>query len=268
MRTFHLALLILPLIVPTMSSATLVGVAWLGSAWQVDPATAQATVLGSTGFSELNALAKLDGNLLTSDTSGNLIEVDPTTGIGHAVATIDLGGAAIDIRSMAVSPAGQLYVGQRGLPATGLWLLDPSSGVGTLVGSMTEAPQAMDFRADGTLFGWDALLGLVRIDTSNGALTDVSGTVAGPIMQSIVFAPDGSLLGISQPTGGLPEYLYQIDIATGVPTLIAMVSPGTGIRGMAFVPEPSTAALCLAALALLAWHVHPARRRIAMQMRG
>ena len=107
--------------------------------------------------------------------------------------------------------------------------------MGTLVGPNGDGfvVQDMAFSQAGVLYGWDVSKGLVTINTATGAATVVNPLSGGTSnIQSIVFAPDGTLYGAG-------NGLYKINPTTGA---YAMVGSGgySDVRGIVVIPDPGT----------------------------
>jgi hypothetical protein len=232
----------------------------------ISETTGAAIPIGPTGSFALNSLAASPaGELYTVGTppgslrslANVLLRLNPTTGAATSVATLNLGGGrnGASIRALAFSPAGGLYAVYGDAPE--LFTINPSSGAGTLVGSLGQyRVQALDFSPSGVLYGYAVGLpgaGLVRIDPATAAVTDVNPAVPGTANgQGLAFAPDGTLYGGN-------TTLVRIDPATGIETPIGQT--GFDIRGLAAVPEPSAAALGLIGGAALAATMRRRRRR-------
>ncbi len=185
---------------------------------------------------------------------GDLLTVDPATGVGTLVGQI-AGGT--QIRSLATDPAtGVLYAGSGGNVGALLYSVDPGTGVGTLVGD-TGLGQAMisgmDFSWNGVLYASVNLTGsggtggdnLVTIDPATGHATLVGafGTCTGVTIPStgtgtctiegiegLAFDPSGALWGVlrgSAQSSGSPG-LYRIDTATGQATFVVPVRDAAG----------------------------------------
>ncbi len=220
----------------------------------IDDTTGAGTAIGLSGFQRLNSLAQDGSGALYSaagtslGVTSSLITIDASTGDGTLAATIDLGVVRPDVRGLAFSSDdllfASIYTGVAG--STGgpfhLYTIDTATGVGTLIGDTgLTSLQALDFAADGTLFGWSRQLGLVTLDPATGLAVDVNPSAGGAeLFQSILFGTDGSLFGAGE-TG-----LYWIDPTTGSTAFI-----GSGgyleVRGIecigtcvAIVPEPAT----------------------------
>jgi hypothetical protein len=226
---------------------TLIGVHWdisNSSVVKIDPNTGSGSNIGLSGFPGLNSLAKDPMGTLWSvtniydDPNDRLITINPATGIGTQVATLNFPVYPASVRALAFSPSGVLYATNcrpgTGLQPIDLYTVNVTTGNGTYIGP-TGAVQGLAFSSSGALYGWDVNVGLVTINTATGAATDVNPAVPGtPDIQSINFALDGTLYGAG-------KALYKIDQFTGVYTLIG--SGGyTDVRGIEFVPvtRPST----------------------------
>ena len=249
MNRLTICFAVVALAAPAMVQATIIGVDFGGTAYEIDETTGSGVVLGSTGFLRLNSAAANSAGTVYSVSQEELlgesiaITVDSTTGAGAAVTPAF--DATNGVRGIAFSAGGKLFAtvdedpgGSIG-PDT-LYTIDLTTGALTSIGAtgMTGI-QALAFSLSGSLFGWDIDLGLVSIDASTGVATDVSAVGVTASIQTIDFAPDGTLYGAR-------DALYTIDPTTGVTTLIG--SGGySDLRGMAFlggadvpVPEPTT----------------------------
>jgi len=225
------------------SGTRLIGVRWSNSftaqnTFEIDPVTGTGAALpGATGYIFLNSLASdLQGTLWSQGTAPGFVDylltIDPTTGVATAGPLLDLGGDWLDIKSMAVSPSGQLY----GMEFNdNLFVIDTSTGVGTHIGKVGVPGypigiQGMAFAPDGTLYGWGVeRYGLITIDPHTAAYADVSPT-GGPSANvlNLAVAADGTLYGAR-------NYLYTIDRTTGVPTQIGTGDGFDDLRGIDFV---------------------------------
>jgi hypothetical protein len=233
------------------ATSELIGVSWFGDFWMIDELSGDATKVATAGSSYFNSGVLVDSrSFVTANRDGEIVEFDPAT---YNVSS--LGSLANlrtnDIRGMAVSADGQIFVVTRGLPVIPeLYTLDLQTGVADLVGGLSEDIQALDFSLDQDLFGWSFDLGLVRIDSQTGQVDDINSEIVGPIMQSLAFDPNGRLFGVSQPTGDAPEHVYDVNPITGAATIISTIDSAPSIRGIAFIPEPSTGLLLLLGLSV------------------
>jgi streptogramin lyase len=112
--------------------------------------------------------------------------------------------------------------------------------------------QGADFGPDGTLFGWDTLRGLGRIDLTTGLVTDVDPNDTGPVMQSIAYGPDGFLYGATQGTLMPADSfgLYRINPLTGAIARIGGYGAPLDIRGIEIVPSPGAGVIALGAICM------------------
>jgi hypothetical protein len=202
--------------------------------YRLDAETGDPQVLGAAGFGGLNALARHpDGTFYSVDAAGALLTIDPDTGAGTPVTTINLGGLAVNMPGLAFTPGGALYAINNGFPEDELYVIDVGTGTGLLVGPTGRTTlQALTFGPDGTLYGWDVSTGvaggLYTLDPVTGAATDVNPAVgADEDIQCLTFAPNGALYGANRE-------IYTIDPATGELTLVVAMG-GVDIRGMEFL---------------------------------
>ena len=201
-------------------SAQLTGVTWSGDTVAIYP-DGQGNVVGATGFTSLNSMARLPDGTLISATKADgsaprLVALNPLTG----GATFFVFPFLNDIRALAVSPLGWLYALNANGPACDLYLLDlgappGSSAIKILVGTTSIiGVQGMTFGPDGVLYGWSVSAGLIMIDEFSALCTDVNPDVGGTsAIQSLAFGPDGTLYGAG-------DELHRIDLATGEPARI------------------------------------------------
>lgn len=233
---------------PTIGEASIIAVSWSPTnsrVYGIDETTGVGELIGLSGFPRLNALAADGSGTLystvdygTFGAGDELITIDPNTGAGTSIATLDFGSIDPALRGLAFRPSDGVLFAVNNTGNDELFTIDIGTGVGTLIADQgTTGLQGIDFASDGTLYGWDNFLGLVTVDTTTGLLTDVNPTVgATAAIQSVVFGPDGTLYGAR-------NALYTIDVGTGVTTIV-----GSGgyadVRGIAFlVPEPTMLAL-------------------------
>jgi len=228
--------------------ATLGGFGWTGTIYAIEESDGRGTAIGGVpGSDNLNSGA--------SDSAGTLYSVtrSGTTSSDQLVLFQPDGGADlgptlerdIDARGIAFSSSDVLYAIENGLLSTIdlLVTIDTATGAVSGVGStLTSNIQGLAFAPDGMLYGWDTTVGLMTLDPSTGRATDVNPAVEGGFgIQALEFAPDGTLYG------GQDE-LFTIDVATGATTSVGS-GEWSNVRGLAYVPEPSTALLLGAGLA-------------------
>lgn len=218
--------------VPAAMADEIIAVSWPTGIYKVDSVTGVGQSVGSPPVEGLNSLARSLAGVFYSVASGtNLVVINPTDGSATTVATLQLGGASVNVPSMAFSPSGVLYVINRD-GGDSLYTVNINTGEGTLVGStVNRILQGLAFAPNGTLYGWDINAGLFTVNTTTGLATDVSFSEgASAQIQCLAFAPDGTLYGAQ-------DGLFTIDTTTGVPSTI--VATGlSDIRGMEFNTGP------------------------------
>src|SRR6185295_6839324 len=126
--------------------------------------------------------------------NGNLITVDPTTGVGIVV-----GSAGVMLPSLAADPAdGTLYAGQGG-GGPNIYTVDPGTGAATLVGNSGlgfAAIGALDFGASGILYASVNIAGDGSTGSDHLATIDLATGVA------TVIGPFGTCTGVTVPSTG------------------------------------------------------------------
>jgi hypothetical protein len=194
----------------------------------------------------------------TSGSAGNLLTIDPITGIGSVV-----GPMFISAPALAIDPTTRLmYVGQGG-GNPNVYLVDPNTASTVLVGSTGLGLAAigdMDFRGDGALYAAVNIIGdggsgsdhLATIDKVTGLVTLIGpfGNVTGGSpdidgIEAIAFSPAGALYGASTKRGaaGPDSKLFMINPLTGRATPIAPIldalgnSPSGGITSLQFTND-------------------------------
>jgi len=235
MRTRHTVAALCTLAACTASLTTdaqLTGITWDGEmvALYTD---GQGNVIGDTGSTEFNSLTRMaDGSILAASygSPADLITIDPWTGAG----TFFTHSGLSDIRAIAGSPEGWLYLIHKAGAQSELWVYDFSPGGGlfhkTLIGDTSlVGVQGMEFSPGGELYAWSTSYGLMVIDRFTAVCTDVNPAVGGSSdIQTLDFAPDGTLYGAY-------EQLYTIDTTTGVPTPVGGGSYAS-VRGIVYDP--------------------------------
>ena len=230
---------VLSLLPTTSASAGFIGVSWDGDVYSINESTGSGSLIGASGWSQLNSMAMdRSGRFLTATrgSSSRIVEIDPVTGKG----TLFHAPFLDDIRAMAYSPDGILYAIQDvGAVHSVLYILDLSvpfgdSDVVKFVGQSTIGGiQGMTFAPDGTLYAWSVSSGLITMDPDTAEATDVNDRSDGSSeIQSLAFAPDGTLYGVH-------NALFTLDTTTGGLNLV-----GRGgyeeVRGFEWIPSPGT----------------------------
>lgn len=244
--TLAVIAMVLSLLPTTSAVAGFIGVSWGGDVYSINELTGSGSLIGASGWSQLNSMAMdRSGRFLTATpgASSRIVEIDPVTGNG----TLFHAPFLDDIRSMAYSPDGVLYAIQDiGGVQSHLYILDLSvpfgdRNVATFIGQSTIGGiQGLTFAPDGTLYGYSTSSGLITLNPDTAEATDVNGKIDGlPGIQTLAFAPDGTLYGVH-------DALFTLDITTGERTLVGM-GGYADVRGFEWIPSPGT--LMLFALA-------------------
>ncbi len=213
---------------------SLVAVGYLGEAVRVDLPGGAVTTLGTTGIDRPNALAERDGEIwiagrMVGSSGDRLAILDPATGQSATVATLSL----VNVGGLAFDALGTLFATENGTFGSndGLYRVDPTTGAATLVGNTGLAGLVSLELFQGQLYGWDCSSGLVTIDTTTAATSDVDAFIGGScVAQTLVAAANGTLLGVK-------DAIYNVNTSNGALS-------GTGIdllpdlRGAVWVPPP------------------------------
>src|SRR5262245_3781333 len=116
-KTAALSILVLVVTAPA-ARADLIGVSFGGPASpvvRIDPATGVGSAIGVSGFPALNSLAESRAGTLYSAVDSppgsppHLITINPATGAGTMVATLNFGAVVPDVRGLAFSGADVLF---------------------------------------------------------------------------------------------------------------------------------------------------------------
>jgi hypothetical protein len=211
-----------------LAAQDLVAVGWTGGIWTIDSTTGAATMTG-TGLFGQNALAFDNQHRLWCTTrtvntpyAYGLTVVDPV-----ANTATQMFANSSDFRGLAGTGTATLYGIRDGAPDT-LCLVDTTTGSITAVGGTGYGSiQALAVHR-GVLYAWDLSAGLLTVNPTSGAATDVNPSVGGSVgsgtIQFLCSHSDGRLLA-----GGTS--LYSIDVVTGAATLIGLMNAGADLRG-------------------------------------
>jgi hypothetical protein len=189
--------------IDSLSDGTLVGIANANQLIKIDKFTGAGQLIGPvTGFAWVEGLAFSfnTGILYGSATVGpqadanRLITINPATGQPTSVAPSFYGPNFGDVDGLAVSAGGTIYGSHINTPSPSLFSVNPVTGVGTQVGTLSMAVVGLDFADDGTLYGVtipDIQNGgpsrLVTVNPANGAIHDI-GPIGLNTIQAIGFA--------------------------------------------------------------------------------
>jgi hypothetical protein len=190
--------------------------------YQIDPTTGTSNlvVASSAGAPHVVALAIMpDGDLFGYDVDLRFVRINPTT-LAYQVVPVTASNGAIYMATggMATSPGGEIYCwasgyvpGAKGIFSE-LFKIDPIAGTAQEIGGYKELGCSQSFEA-------------------------------------MAFSPGGRLFGFTEINGGInggpfsPNGIYELNLTTGMPTLLEQRSVLAGIRGAAFIPEPSSMVL-------------------------
>lgn len=194
----------------------LIAVTFTGNAVTVHSRTGLGQILGTTGHTGHNSMARHGNALYTVEQVGTgpsaqrfLDVVDDVTGVATRTVAIarDLRGLAPGNSTtlLAIAENGNNDELVRVSVATGAIAVIGSTGFG--------AVQGLTVR-NGQVFAWDLVFGLIRIDPATGAGTDVDPAVGtnGAGIQFLATMSDGRVIGGQ-------NSIFELDLATGVPTL-------------------------------------------------
>jgi len=257
----------------------------LSSLYTIDSATGATTLVGSTGFTGVGAIAVSAGGVLygiagnRSGTGVNhqLITINTSTGAGTLVGLTGVTGNFTDI---AFRSDGVLFAMTRPAGVATLYTINTSTGVATLINAGTSLTSGggLAFNPTDTLYLASGS-NLQTVNPSNGAQTNaatlafVSGTNTLPAMK---FDPSGVLYALAWALDSSPpSQLVTVNTATGA--MVSLGSNGVRLEGLAITsgttgppppppppttPIPSTLLLMgTGVLALAAWQYW--RRRMA-----
>jgi hypothetical protein len=227
---------------PVAAAQDLIGLSVFGASYKINPATGKATAIGSSIIvDEMTAMARRSDGLIVVGggfpTATKLYTIDPLSGTGTLL--LDLGTSEGFIRGLAFDGANTLHAvmspGFSGMPPDWLYEINLVSGALTPIGSIGfNGVEALAWD-NGAFFGWDVGFsgfgaGLITIDATTGAGTDVNDAVGGNSLQitALDISPTGELYGAR-------TYLSKVNKATGVVTQIGPPDAFQDTGGIAFL---------------------------------
>jgi hypothetical protein len=232
--------------------------------WRINLDTGVATLVGGTGFTDIESLSFSSTGVLygISDGSKQLVRCSLANGSCTAVGAL---GVTFKDTGLAFDNSGRLWMStdEPGPPET-FFRINPNTGAGTAIGHQGQEVTGLAF-GGGILYGLggDYNNNLVTMDRSTGVATPVGplGTVS-LVDGGIDFDEDGVLWGISDPSDvdeTIPSQTFTIDTSSGAATVVATITdegggPLYGFESLAiwpseeppeeeeepFVPEPGT----------------------------
>ncbi len=260
--------------------ADLLGVHYdTGDLYSISTADASVTLIGNTGVPQLGSLEFApDGTLygFTTGLTAALYSINPVTAAATWIGALGLGNRYVFEGGLAFAPDGSAY-GTNGISSDAPLLFSVNVGTGeaTPIALMSGGSHDVgglawrdDGDGEGTLIGLDRILpsSLLTInpgDASTSVLSQLNpGVVPGDTGGMALlgsFGPRGEEVGYFTTAaigGGGNNGLYWFDPYTGDHDRIGVFDPnvitGSGIGGLAIIPEPASIMLLgLGGLALL-----------------
>jgi hypothetical protein len=201
--------------------------------WRIDMNTGLATLVGPTGFTDIESLSFSSTGVLygISDGSKQLVTCSTETGACTAVGTL---GVTFKDTGLSFDGNGQLWMStDEPGPPESFYRLNPSNGAATLIGTQGQEVTGLAFWG-GVLYGLggDYNDNLVTINRSSGLATPVGplGTVT-LTDGGIDFDLNGVLWGISDPSDTnetIPSQTFTINTTNGAATVVATITDAGG----------------------------------------
>jgi hypothetical protein len=229
------------------------------SLWRISLNTGVATLIGFTGFSDIESLSFSAAGVLYGVDQATSQLVTCSLSTGHCTAVGPLMVESFKDTGLSFDSSGGLWMSND--TPSHFYRLNPTSGAGTLIGALGQQVTGLAFR-NGILYGLggDYKDNLVIVNRTTGAATPVGLLGAVSLVDGgIDFDGNGVLWGISDPediTNTVPSQIFTINTSTGAATVVAMVTdsggrPLPGFESLAiwpsevppeepFVPEPGT----------------------------
>jgi hypothetical protein len=215
--------------------------------WKIDLNSGLATLVGPTGFTDIESLSFSPTGVLygISDGSRQLVRCSLSSGSCAAVGAL---GVIFKDTGLAFDNSGRLWMStdEPGPPET-FFRINPNTGAGTAIGTQGQEVTGLAFRG-GVLYGLggDYKDNLVTINRSTGAATPVGPLGALSLVDGgIDFDANGVLWGISDPSDRdetIPSQTFTINTTSGAATIVATVvdqggGPLYGLESLAIWPE-------------------------------
>jgi len=233
----------------------------------IDLTTGITTVIGATGFSDIEGLAfQASTGILfgLDDNSNQLITLNLNTGAGTVVGSL---GFNLSDAGLAFDASGNLYA-SGDLSDSGLFSVDFLTGAATLIGDAGDSPTGIAF-FNGELFSasddCDNNDCLMSVNTTNGNTTEIGDFGINYDEGGLDFDSLGNLWLVEKSE----DTIFQINTATGIATAGANIDcrPTCRLEGLAIinttstvsVPEPTS--LAIFSLALLGFGVSKRKKR-------
>lgn len=204
--------------------------------YRIDPATGAATPIGPIGFSITGLAADPTTGFLYGSTGGrtgtnvqSLVLINPQTGAGTLIGTIDTGATLHKAADISFDDTGTLY----GWSETGddPIRIDKATGDATILGPGEGSSGSGNTFVGATWYGvLDGAAGpLDTIDLATGTTTDVATLTGAPLpayeIAAMSTSPDGTIYAsnLQYVSDGGDAYLVTINPATGAVTTIGQM---------------------------------------------
>lgn len=235
---------------------------WPHQLIEIDRDDASVTVIGVHGVCTLSGLAYDSNHDLLygiAPCTDNIYRVDRFT----AEATMIGAPGALGYgnpNGLAYDPVNDILYGTDN-NTNALFTVDPQTGapheIAIMHGGFTEIEGLGFNAATGTLYGITQLQRrIVTIETSDGRVAEISDELPDLIWRGLDYDSERRLLYAGAVDIWGDSQLYSFDPENGSLVFVGETVGASSVQGLAFVPEPSTALLCLAATAIFG-----ARRR-------
>lgn len=257
-RTLVCTLCALALATPVATAGQLLGTdVWAASLGEIDRDSAAWAEIGPT-YIPMHGLTYdgVHGILYgISAQNDNLYEINPLTGAASQIGAP--GSLGYDNANGLAYDSNNNLIWGTDNNTNELFTVDPRTGVATraaiISGGFTEIEGLGFDPATDTLYGLTQLQRrVVRIDTRTGEATAVSDVLPDLVWRGLAYDPEYRVLQLSAVTIFEDADLYSFDPVGGRLDYRGAIRGAEAVQGLAFVPEPSTALLCLALLPLAA----------------
>lgn len=227
-----------------------------GTLYSVSETNAALTPLGNTGITSFAAIEFAPSGTLYGFTAGSstLYTINPLTAATSPVGPLGL--SFVFEGGLAFAPNGTAYgTNSDSNVNPQLFSLNLTTGSATIIGTISGGNHDINglaYRGDGNLIGLDresnSLLVINPVTAASSVLNAVPTTVGAvggmAVLNGVGYYNTGG------PGGSIPgsNLLYSFDLFTGASTLVGSFAPtitGTGISGLAAIPEPDSIVLAL-----------------------
>jgi hypothetical protein len=223
-------------------AAPLYGVASYGpfstqNLYEIDPATGAATLIGSTGLTEINGIDyhEMYGIMVAYTTDSDLYALDLSTGaatlLADAPGIVPEGDLAYSAGTWYASNGGDFGTVDQGTAAF--------ASIGAM-GPLADNVAGVAVDVTGNVFGYsknganeDSLIS-INMGSGAAAMVGLTGLNADQAVGGLDFNPDDNVLFLTDHGS-----LYTVDTSSGAATLVGAHGVD-GMSGLAFVPEPAS----------------------------